>query len=373
MSQANSVTLEGEEKELYLKSLDIALDAISNNFRSETPRDQLSFIKRYGDEKKWDWDRMRPLDDSYKNLASMIDEVRAQFAWFSWIYTDEPSQNRGYFKKIGVRTDTGLPLFYDFMNLEKLKVDADKNLGELPTEKACLAELERIIMTDHCKKKDIGNEIGKIHDIMMKRSFIEKLKDSELIGWRTSDYKVTAKRIIPLGIEELWNINVISYSAGFGLFHIYDIDLWQDISDPVIKEMHEGIYIAPTFKNMLSFSDSNSAWYILSDIDQSFESLHPVHASRAVIGPMVHSHAPIREHDRRIAILDQLAKADPQASFLRATVQYSFAPNQTIEEETVRQVIHQRDWEDEILVVPPRHAQKVSSSLLGERIRILER
>ena len=151
------------------------------------------------------------------------------------------------------------------------------------------------------------------------------------------------------------------------------IDAWQDIRDPQITETEPGRgKISRELERSFTFGRDNVAWYILKTLDERFQGLHPVHVTRALIGPFETRYLTKPGSIKRLPVTDDILAHDPHAGLLRFSRQYAYAPNHEEHKETVRQVIHREPWADEFIVSPTRYAPKVSASVLGTNVRIIE-
>jgi len=186
--------------------------------------------------------------------------------------------------------------------------------------------------------------------------------------------KPEARLVQRLGGEDLWNITFINYSPASSHFHLYVIDVWQDIREPQIT-LHEdnktGIVSLP-LSETLHFADENAAWYILETIDTRFRSLHPVHVSRAIIGPYENKYRVKPETVPALDIARTLIAEDPTTNILRFARQYAYAPNHRTVDEELRQIVAKENWRDEMIVCKGAYAPRVSQALLGRNVRIIE-
>ena len=372
MSEMHKVV--GEEKDAYLNKLDLALQSLIKYLKTEKTPDQLKEVQVFGNDNNWNWSRLPKLNDTYKHFTNLVQLVRKEFSWFGWKYSKNPEQNMGYFTQLDIQENSGMPHPFSLVTLENLQEDADNKLSKLPSFKDLDEMLRETAMSDELSDARMRKQIAKIHSQAMNRNFFERLKKEGILGWGINKDYITARKIIPQGVEDLWNVQMLRYSIRTGIFHVYIIDMWQDRKEPYLRMEGEKVVISNQLKDRLHFPEENAAWYILSSIDEEFPSLHPVHVTRGLIGPFECKYMTSPDMIKPLPITRKLLKQDPEAALLRASVQYSFAPNYvaTPKGDDIRQVVYQEDWRDEIIVCPGKYAQMVSTSLKGDRVRIFE-
>jgi len=368
--------LAGDEKEKYLLGIDRALQILTGNLATEKDFKSYPALFQFGEEKGWDWSKLPENLNTYQSLAALVDRVRQEYQWFSWRSGDKPSENKGFFEEIGISARSGLPWLYDFMTLHSLKGNSSAELSKLANYEDLANRLKGILMQDYVPLEDVRKESMKLHKEAMKRAFIEDLQNSNLIDWRLSKYAVApeAKKIRWFGAEELWKITALSYSAANSVFQAYVIDLWQDnLAEPqIVQDAKGNTTVSAAFSSILHFSEEIEAWYILKAIDDSFENIHPVHVSRAIIGPYENKFMTIPKLTKPLAATLQVVKDNVDAGIFRFIRQYSYAPTSVANGETVRQEIYQQNWSDEVVVCPASYASLISKSVKGTDLRIFE-
>ena len=375
-----SYPVAGDEKGSYLKRLDNALNVLAKNLSTIRGDAQDAVLKAFGEQNDWDWTRLPKQRDSYRAtynaLSALVQRVRKEYGWFDWIYSSEnPENNHGYFDELNISAESGLPWVFDLIELHRLRKDAEALLEKMPSYKDSAVELRKLLLEDYVEIDDIGAKANDIHKSAMQRNFIEHLKDAELLSWESTDFSMKPRvtKIMPLGVESLWNLVFIKYSRASSMFQLYSIDLWQDIREPHIIENASGIgEISGELSGSLTFGDETAAWYILKTIDERFTSLHPVHVSRALIGPFENRYLTKPDAIKPLGITQELLKDDKEAALLRFSRQYAYAPNHEAVGDRVQQVIYRENWNDEFIVCPAKYSPSVSKSVLGTSVRIFE-
>ncbi len=373
MSAAEQHTIEGKEKNAYLRQLDFYLDTLIKDLAIENDVVNTPIIRDFGESHNWNWTRLPKNPGTYKAIAQLIQRVRKEYSWFDWKTFEDPSKNFGYFEQLNISPGSGLPWVFDFVELHRLKKEASKLLDKTRSYADIAKDLETVLLEDNVEVSEVTEMAQKMHKEAMKISFLEKLKDSELLRWESTEHSLPpiATKVIPLGGEDLWNIKFISYSPSKSLFSVYVIDLWQDNREPQITESEGVGNISQELSSSLRFSEDNSVWYVLKKIDETFKSLHPVHASRAILGPFESKYLTKPTNLKMLQTTKEILEENKNFGLLRLSVQYAFAPNHESKEE-IRQVIYREDWCDEFIVCPARYSSRISSSVLGTRVRILE-
>ncbi len=365
-------TLTGEAKSAYLRRLDLALGVLAKEL-SCTPQISQK-LKDFGDKEGWDWSRI-PAKNTYGLITQQVQRIQEEYRWFDWNYNaEDPSKNRGYFTEVNISTQYGLPWFLNFTTLHRLRKEAPELLKRIPACSELAKQLKDTLLEDVLETEAVPDKTKKLHQQAMKRNFLEQLKDAELLGWESSKYCLTPKvtKLVSLGVEELWNLTFARYSPATGMFQAYAIDLWQDMRDKQIKETENGTVISPLLDRALDFSKDNAAWYVIQEIDDRFDSLHPVHVSKCLIGPFENRYLTYPQDIEPLPITTELLKEDSDAALLRFSRQYSYAPNSQETDGKVRQIIYREDWRDEVIVCPAAYAPRVASSVLGTNVRIFE-
>jgi hypothetical protein len=371
-----SADISGEEKENYLSGLNKSLGLLSSVVREGMTLNQKDAIKRFADENKWDLTRLPDMEESHRITADLIDRIIQGYKWFSWDNKNpDASQNKGYFKKIGISVSSGLPWFFDFVTLGRLKKEAEEMLRKIPHYRESALTLQNVLMQDYVETGDVSVVARKHHEDAMKRSFLEKLADSELIGWEQSgrDIKMDVRKTIDLGGETFWNISFAKYSAATGMFEVYVMDVWQDnLGEPHLKETEAGVRISNEFKSHLGgFGIENPAYFVLEDTDERFETIHPVHVSKSLVGPYENKYlkAP------RFSILPGIREhvtANPFDGALRFCKSYFYAPNHRDVNGKARQILGKREnWNEQIVVCPGGYSSSLSKELLGTDLKIV--
>ncbi|MBU0666201.1 MAG: hypothetical protein KKC26_02450 [Nanoarchaeota archaeon] len=366
-----SITVKDKEKERCLSQLDNYLTVLSKNLKGELEEKQLKILETIGDQ----YGRMRSHVITYEQLSNMVEQVRQEYRWLATqTDTDNPENNRSYFKEIDMNTETGMPYHTEIIKLNRLKEQAQNKLMELPSYNEAYKLLENIIMQDLIEIENVPNKIKEIQELAMNRNYFEQLKDTELISWKKSNgLKVDATLIKSMGAEELWNIAWTRYSMSRGLFQTTILDVWQDIVNPQITKVSKKKgEVSDLLKQELDFGEENTAWYMLKTIDDNFLNLHPVHLSKAIVGPFENKYLLKDKPYKPLSITNELLQKDVNTGILRFKRQYIYAPNHQEENGVIKQIIPRKDWSDEIIVCPGKYSPKVSKSVLGTNIRIFE-
>lgn len=368
-------TIKGKDKDGYLLSLDKALDALTQQLEREKIVTQSPSLRAFGDEHKWDWERLPGYDATYQTLARFVRRVQEEYRWFDWqLFPQTPHKNRGYFDEVGVSAASGLPWLFNFTTLHRLKNDAATLLARMPHYESTAQDLSTMLLEDYVAVGDIATKAEELHRSAMRRSFLEHLQKATLLGWEATDFslKPVARKVIALGGETLWNIAYLQYDPASSMFEIYIIDAWQDIREPQITESEPGRgSISQDLVRSFKFGKDNAAWYILKTLDEKFPSLHPVHVTRALIGPFETKYLTKPEGIKPLPVTADILAHDPQAGLLRFSRQYAYAPNHNDRDGVTRQVVYREHWADEFIVCPTRYAPKVSASVLGTHVRII--
>lgn len=378
MKQARVHTISGEEQHRYTTQLDSFLEVLVTGLTSTHER--VSGLKQFGEQHRWNWNRAPLQQKTYQALAKLVQKVRENYQWFQWRTNSvDPQENRGYFNKIEISAESGLPWLFQIMELHRVQRDAPQLLEQLPLYPQAAAALQELILTDHTPLPEVKAAAEKNHRQALQRNYVEQLQQFPLLGWDSSGFSLEpqAAKVIALGVEDLWSISLIRYSPGSGLFHAYVIDTWQDLVEPQITEVpgtEPGLVsaglVSADLQKTLKFHEDNAAWYILKTIDQKFNSLHPVHVSRAVIGPFENKY--LTEKGKTLPITSEMIRQDSTAGLLRFNRQYAYAPNNLVVDDIPRQIIHQENWNDEIIVCPGAYSSLVSQSVLGTDVRIFK-
>ncbi|MBM3199427.1 hypothetical protein FJZ53_00720 [Candidatus Woesearchaeota archaeon] len=370
----SSYTIQSKEKEEYLRQLDSYFGILAKGLAVEKDAVNTDAVRSFGEAHKWDWSRIPKKPNTYKSLSQLVQRVRQEHWWLDWkIFSKDPSKNFGYFEQLSISSESGLPWVFDFVELHRLKKESQKMLENTISYDDAAKRLSSLMLEDEVSVEELSRETKKLHETAMKRSFFEKLQNAELLGWESTGYSLppVVTKIMPLGGEDLWNIKLIRYSPSKNLFHAYVIDLWQDNIEPQIIEEGAQVIISKELTDLLKFSEDNSAWYMIKTIDEKFRSIHPVHVSRALIGPFENRYLTKHTNFKPLQASEELLAQDKSKGVLRLSVQYSFAPNHE-SGDCLRQVIYREDWRDEFIVCPAGCSSKISSSVLGAKVRIME-
>ena len=359
----------------YITQLDSFLEVLANGLSNTHER--VSSLKHFGDQHQWNWNRLPLQQKTYQSLAKLVCRVRENYQWLNWKKdSSDPHQNKGYFEKLEISSESGLPWLFQIMELHRVQREAPQLLEQLPSYQQAGIALQELILTDHTALSEVKTAAEKIHIKALKRNYIEQLQNFPLLGWDSSGFSLEpqAAKVVALGVEDLWSISLIRYSPASGLFHAYVIDAWQDKVEPQITEMpgtKQGL-VSADLQKALKFHEDNAAWYILKTIDQKFDSLHPVHVSMAVIGPFENKYLTQNKGNKVLPIASEILRHDQNAGVLRFNRQYSYAPNKQTVDEISRQLIHQEDWNDELIVCPGAYSSLVAQSVLGTDVRIFK-
>lgn len=370
-----SYPLDGEEKERYLCQLDRYLSCLVRNLAIERNDVQhMAALTNFGNRHEWNWSRLPKQGDTYRTLSGLVDMVRNEYKWFSNIISSKnPSENRGYFDEITINPSSGLPWPFDFIALRNIKKDSDKLLGSMQSYEDLSQKLYELLTEDYVEIPKVAEAARKIQADAMRRNYLEHIETANLLGWESTGYSLdpNARKVLQLGAETLWNISCIRFSLSSGLFHAYVIDAWQDnLCAPVIDQDGR---VSRQLYDALKFADDNAAWFMLKKLDEGFEGLHPVHVSRALIGPFETKYLTSAEDIKMLKCTPKLLKKDDCTGLLRFSRQYAYAPNHKVDSEgKIRQILYQDNWSDEVIVCPTQYAGLVSGSVLGTNIRIFE-
>ncbi|GEM_PF-4183960 len=374
-----NVVLSGEEKERYLGQLDSSLRSLVSGLRQGRSSHSEDSLRAFGTQNNWAWNRLPSFSGTasgtYSCLSELADRVRQEYEWFGWkTFPVDASKNRGYFEELTISAETGLPWQFDFIELHRLKREAPKLLQGMPDYASGTRQLRELLLEDYAELADVHARAEAVHKAAVKRSFLEQLAQSELLSWESTQYSMPprASRVMPQGVETLWNVRYITYSLATSMFHVYVLDVWQDEREPQITEKDGNTYVSQALERRLHFGEENEAWYMITAIDGAFKSIHPVHASRMTIGPFENRYLMRPDRIKPLPVTAELLKKDANAGLLRASIQYSYAPNHEAAGKEVRQVVHTEDWRDEIIVAPRGYSADVSASVLGTSVRVLE-
>ena len=372
MERQENIQINGEDKDRYLRQLDLSLDVLAKSLVSEKDPIKTDAVISFAEQNEWDMSRLPADCGTYRNLAQLVDRVRREYNWFDWkTFSGEPTRNFGYFEVLDVSTRTGLPWVFNFTELHRLKRDASDLLGKAEPYADSVRKLRSLLLHDTTEIDGVKSKARDLHREAMKRSFLDKIKGAELLGWESSGYSLepSAKKLVELGPEELWEVTFIRYSPVTSQFHMYVLHTWQDGRDKQLVQKNGSAELSAKLLDTIKFGEQNTAWYMLTAIDKKFKSMHPVHLARGVLGPFENRYLTEGEV---LPVTKELLTTDPGFNLLRLSMQYTFAPNSEVVEKESRQVVYTEDWRDEVLLVPARYSAKVNSSVEGTRVRVLE-
>lgn len=367
------VDLSGNERAEYFASLQRNLRVLATSLAEEKNSYQEAQLAEFGRQKGWNLDRLPPVDFTYKILSKLIKGVCEQYSWLSDVVDKENSEcNRGYFDKSMISVESGLPWVFDFVELHRVNREAPTLLANLPSYDNMVKRAVAVLSGDTFSIDESRTRAFEMHRSAMKRSFLEQIASAELYPWEgVSGGIFYAQKIIPLGAETLWNVHGVRYLPNAHMFEAYVVDAWQDSSAPaVIKEngANTSGIVAPELIKEFNFSIDNAPWFVLRNIDEKFRNLHPVHVSRALIGPFENKHMT----NHLIPVVADVIKEEPDCSVLRFSRQYSYAPNHKVEGSVLRQEIYRETWADEIIVAPSKHSSRIAKGVEGTNVRVIE-
>lgn len=374
---ANYHVLKDEEKARYLHQLDSSLKVITQNLALLKDKDKTRAVQLLAEQDNWDLQRLPKTSKTTDTLAQLVQRIREEYSWFNdTIYSQEPRRNKGYFDEINVNAESGLPWQYDLIELHRLKREAPKMLMELSSYQELLRDWQSMLLSDDVELDQVPMKAKGLQRRAMQRSFLEQLQDKELLGWESNGYslKPSAERVLFLGGEELWNVSFIRYSLASGMFQIYAMDLWQDIREPQIKLVDGKGVVSSALEGALKFGEDNAAWYIIKELDEKFKSIHPVHVSRALLGPFESKYLTKPNRIEPLQITSELLQKDPVAALFRFSWQYAYAPNHEINKEgELQQKLYREDWRQEVIVGSARYAGRIADSLQGTDVHVWQR
>jgi len=369
--------LKDEEKARYLHQLDSSLKVIAQNVPLLKDKDKTRAVQLLAEQDNWNIQRLPQTSNTTQTLAQLVQRIREEYSWFNdTIDLQEPRQNKGYFSEININAESGLPWQYDLMELHRLKREGPKMLGELSSYKELLRDWQTMLLGDEKEVEKVAKGATELQRRAMQRSFLEQLQHKELLGWESNGYslKPSAERTLFLGGEELWNISFIRYSLASGMFQIYVMDVWQDIREPQIKLVDGKGVVSSALEGALKFGEDNAAWYIIKEIDEKFKSIHPVHVSRALVGPFESKYLTKPERIEPLQITQELLQKDPLMGLFRFSWQYAYAPNHEVNKQgELQQKIYREDWRQEVIVGSARYAGRIAESVQGTDVHVWQR
>ncbi len=376
IQKPKSISLSGEEKTRYLHQLDLALKILSNELSIHKNIEEDPKLAAFGNQEKWDYSRLPQVSHTNSMLSLAVERVRQEYTWFDWITGKENAlENKGFFEEITIDPGSGLPGPFDHIALTNHKKNVKDLLREIPTYELLFEKAKSVLTEDYLEVDEVSKEIKNIHTAAMKRNFVNLLSQADIINWESTSksFKPIAQKIRSLGGEELWNLFYIKYSLASGVFHAYVIDFWQDIREPQVTVAEDGkTTVSTALENSLTFADDNASSYVIRSLDDKFKSIHPVHVSRILIGPFENKYQTMPNW-QKLPVTKELLSEDSNAALLRMSKKYSFAPNHRINsEKELRQITYMEDWSEEYIVCAARHAPRVSSSVLGTHVKVLQ-
>ncbi len=377
MNQASQYTIKGGEKNAYMRQVNSALAALVSAVSGTKNIVLTETLREFGKKHEWDWSRIPNIVDNPAALAEQIKLVQEQYQWLDWLtFPNEPQMNRGYVDEIEINSNTGLPWQYNFITLQRLKEQSPQLLEEMPSYDQSAQQLADMLKTDDVSIDQVVMQAGNIQTAAMKRNFLEQLTNAELVGYNLIGKckEPKAVKIERRGGETCWAINLVSYSLASGMFQIYIIHAWEEmLHSSYFTETENGVEIAPMLKASLNFSEENTGWFIISKLDEDFPGLHPFHVTRALIGPFENRFLTSSSNPyQRLPVTGAILKDDQNAGILRASIQYSFAPNTINTKEGVKQELYMEDWRDEFIVCPSQYSAQVSGSVEGQKVRVVK-
>ena len=372
-------SLAGDEKARYLRSLNNSIKALVRDVATRPGSEQQrAALREFGEQQRWNWKRLPAQSLSQESLAKLLVRVGAEYQWFDTHLDEQDStKNYGYFETLDISAESGLPWLFEFIKLRLAKDQAATHLQSLPTSSQLFSQYRSLLLEDHIEISHVSDDIKGLHSQALQRGFFEQVQNADLLRWETTGINVPLKasQIHSLGGEEFWNLLNVSYNPASSMFHIYVMDVWQDIRDPVIKETKPGIgAVSPALERSCtsSFNENNAGWYILQTIDEKFKSLHPVHVSRGLLGPFETKYLTKAKDIVPLEITGELLKENENTTLLRFSHQYTYAPNHEVVDGELRQIVHRQDWRDEYVVAPAKYAARVAHSVLGTSVRVVQ-
>jgi hypothetical protein len=160
----------------------------------------------------------------------------------------------------------------------------------------------------------------------------------------------------------------------------YVVDLWQDVArgqasrSLLPKEAQDGGgRIDDRLQDAFQFSAENPAWYLIRSLDERFEHLHPVHVSRAIVGPFVHNFTQrAKSGDEVLPAVQRILATSPETGVLHLTRQYSYAPRHELDNGRARQIVYRQNWHEQLIACPAQHAAQLARSVLGTEVRVVK-
>ena len=374
MENTPGFKLSGDERQNYISGLDQHLARLSQGLTMEENTFQKKMLHDFGTTNGWDFTRLPQYSNTYRVISGLVEVVRQHYQWFGKVINPEnPELNRDYFDDIQLSNDSGLPWVFDFARLNSLKKEGINLISKTRAFNAAAQELQLLLLGDLQDKEQTISVSKEIHRDALKRSFLEQLQNYPLMNWKVGETGFfAADKIMPMGGETLWNVYGVKYLPNNSMFEIYVLDIWQDVREPnphiVEVEKSGKASISKELEKSFIFGIDNTPWYVLRNIDDKFESLHPVHVSRALIGPFEHKYI----KKRTLPVMKDILAEDAEACALRFSRQYSYAPNHTATKGKIRQTIYRENCADEIITIPGKFAGKMAQSIQGTNLRILE-
>jgi hypothetical protein len=375
MSPSTS-SLENSERIRYLTQLDSALDALIKGLALEKEAFPKEIVE-FGNKNQWKWTRLPTQMTIFSTLTEMVKKVRAQYDWFNdKVDPRNPMNNRAWFDKIDVSPESGLPWVYDIIALHRLKADSAKMREQMLDYPVIADNLSKLLTQDYAETSAVKAKAQATQREAMKRSFLEQIANAELLGWKAEEHSMApkARLVADLMVEKLWNLSFVRFNPGNNFYELFVIDTFTDDQDQLIKQTSatEG-EVSKRLQDSLVFGGTNDAPYMLRYLDSTFDTLHPVHLTRMIIGPFETKY--LTKPHRGFEMLEptaEIMKGNLNLGVLRCKRQYTYAPNSEQSDETIRQVTYDNDWNQEFIVCPAAHASEIAQKILGTDIRVIE-
>lgn len=374
--QENIKTISGINQYNYLNSLDKSLLAIIEGFKLGQTNSQIEMLRGFSNDNNWNMDRLPEMDHTYANISKLINKIREEYRLLAWDNENEDVlKNRGILENISISSESGLPWVFDFVEIFNQLNSRGSNLQKMDDYDGLALQFKHLLMSDDVDIESLEMNMFNLHKNTMKRNFLETLSDYDQLSWKKDRAETIfyAKKIRPYGVEDLWNISFAQFSNSSNMFEAYSVDLWQDWSDRnEIIEDGDNIIISDKLKREITdFSIENPAWFVIRTIDDKFESLHPVHVSKCLVGPFENKYLTNPKY-KKLEGTNELLTMNPDEGLFRFSRSYSYAPNQMELGVNPRQKIYRENWTDEIIACPAHYSSRLSESVLGTNVRIVE-
>ncbi len=285
------IRLGGIQKEIYLKNLIMATEVLIKGLKDD---DSL---------RKSKWDIL-----VYEEIIKILENIKQLFYLLRRNTEDEDYKNNfGIYKEI-ILSNGGLPEFFSYRQLLEDKALIDEKVNQI-------LESENIISKEDLVKKWIdraNNDM--LSDKEYKREYLleilpekfqtiefyEKIKGTEIFDIRDPMKNLSIEHIPNVQIIDRYIISWFNYMLGFGIWNIYIVQLYENISeskknhifkrDNIPSKGHfipqeKSIYIDPEFKKFLEDHMNSGAFFLAREIDKSFPTIFPELISRFQFGP----------------------------------------------------------------------------------------